>query len=103
MNWEDFLEMNGQLLSDEDWQNLEDEEHAQIAHMEDLINQVEDQLKDNVEDLEDIIEIEQEEPGDNFWVWTKHRVYYSDEEDHGGEPVVRNTFRRPAWAVAQHG
>ena len=56
-----------------------------------------------MEDLDDVIEIEQEEPGDNFWVWTKHRVYYSDEEDFGGEPVVRNTWRRPAWAVAQHG
>ena len=35
MNWNEFLEMNGQLLSDEEWENLNDVDHAQVAHIED--------------------------------------------------------------------
>lgn len=95
MLYDDFLEMNGQTLSDEEWRDLEDEDHAQIAHMEDLIWELNDQLKENKETLDDISEIEQELPGDPFWVWTSQRVYYSDEEDYGDGPVVRNTIRHP--------
>ena len=101
MTYEDFLEQNGQTMTDLEWKQLDDEEHAQIAHMEDVIYELGEQLKDNNESVEEIFEVEQEEPGEQFYVWTKHRVYYSDEEDYGDQMVVRNTFRRPAWAVAQ--
>ena len=101
MTYEDFLEMNYQTLTDLEWKNLDDEEHARVAHMEDVIYELNEQLKDNNEDLSEILEVEQEEPGEQFYVWTKHRVYYSDEEDYGDKMVVRNTFRRPAWAVAR--
>ena len=101
MNYDDFLEMNGQTLTDLEWKNLDDEEHASIVHMEDLIYDLNEQLKNNGEDLDNIVEIEQEEPGSKFWVFTKHRVYYMDEEDYGDGPVVRNEFRRPSWAVAR--
>ena len=103
MNFDDFLEMNGQKMSEAEWKNMDDETHIQIHHMEYLIQELEDKLEGNNEDTSDIIEIEQEEPGDQFWVWTKHRVYYSDESDgYDDELVVRSVFRRPAWAVARH-
>lgn len=105
MNYDEFLEMNGQKMTEKEWEemtDLDEEFHAQILHMEYLIQDLEDKLDENNESVDDIIEIEQDEPGHQFWVWTKHRVYYSDEEDHGDQLVVRSTFRRPAWAVANH-
>ena len=103
MNYDEFLEMNGQKMSEEEWKNMDDETHIQIHHMEYLIQDLENKLEENRESIDDIFEIEQEEPGDQFWVWTKHRVYYSDEADTDfDELVVRCTFRRPAWAVARH-
>ena len=111
MNFNDFLELNGQTLNDKEWKDLmenAEEEYIQIYYMEDAINDLKDLMQENQENAaEDIIDIDQESPGFEFWAYTDKYVYFSDEDDCGDRPmVIRNTIRYPGitsgWKVVTY-
>ena len=99
MNWEDFLYENQYSIDDEEYEELDDEDKV---FMEDAIAQLGQLFESVNETSEDIIHVEQEEPGGLFEIWTKWRVYFSvyDDDLDGGQRV-HVAFRHPPWAVVK--
>ena len=103
MNWDQFLENNLYNLGTDKTaeelieEGIIDEDHYDMTiHMADLIDDLKQSLNANAESPEDIIYIEQEEPGDFFEAWTKYRVYFSYEDD-SYDKTVLNAFRHPPY------
>ena len=102
MTWEQFLERNYYNVEEEDWMalNEEDPQTSLIIEMEEVIDVFKQELRLYAEEPEDIIHIEQEEPGDEFEAWTKHRVYFMERDD-SDVPQIHCGFRHPPYVVVK--
>ena len=96
MTWEQFLESNQYDLDHEEWDTLDDDDRV---YMNDIIDEFIRQLDHNQERAEEIIHIEQEEPGSPFEAWTKRLVYFWDYER--DNYVVSSANRNPPHVVVE--
>ena len=98
MDWEQFLRRNEPTLSIDEWGFPEDKDRA--YNMKDPIKSLKTLLKNHFEETEDIIQIEQKDPGRPFKAWTKHRIYFSETDD-GYDMQVHWAFRHPPYVVVR--
>lgn len=100
MNWEQFLERNEPTLSIDEWGLSKDKFYAKdrVYNMKDPIDTLKTLLEDHSEYPENIIEIDQKDPGRPFKVWTKHRIYFSEVDD-DYDLHVHWAFRHPPYVV----